>query len=95
LTVRFSRKAEADLEAIADWIAAENYTAALVTVSELREQCLNLAELAERHPVYSRRKDEIIRRKVYKGYLIFDVSNKDVVEIARVIHGARDYSDFI
>lgn len=95
MKVRLSRKAEADIESIADWIAKDDPNAAWRFAVDLRAECSNLEEMPERHPVYSQKHGEVIRRKVHGQYLIFYIVTSNIVYIIRIIHGAQDYARFL
>jgi toxin ParE1/3/4 len=86
----FSPLAEQDLEEIVEFIARENPTAALSLLATIREKCTTLAS----HPKLGRHrpgfKDSEIRSIPVGNYIIFYRPTAVGVEIARVIHGARD-----
>jgi toxin ParE1/3/4 len=52
--VRITTAAEADLEAIADWIARDNPSRAMTFVAELRTACVTLADLPEGYALVPR-----------------------------------------
>lgn len=81
--------AELDLEAIADYIAADNLERALTFIVELREQCRRIAGNAQAY----RRRIELgsdIRSCAYGNYVVFFSASHDEVTVIRVLHGARD-----
>ena len=82
-----------DLEAIGDWIARENPDRAYSFIRELRYDCLNLKDFPERHAVFEKSDLGEVRRRPYGQYVIFYVVGDSVLNIARILHGARDYSD--
>ena len=86
--VQFSPRAEADLEAIADYVASDNPVRARSFVKGLRARCASLGA----HPWQGRAAPAIgpeVRVLVFRSYLIlYRVS--EAVEVVRVIHGARD-----
>jgi toxin ParE1/3/4 len=87
--VAFRPQALRDLEAIADYIAADNPRRAQSFVQELRKRCRLLGdfpESARRFPALG--KDA--RILPYRNYLIIYRNLPDQVLISRVIHGARD-----
>lgn len=89
MKVRLSLRAEQDLEHIADWIGEDNPSRAVSFFTELRDACLGLAGTARAYPVIRRFPGFELRRRAYKGYLIlYQVT--DVVDVLRVLHGARD-----
>ena len=89
LQFRFSRRAEADLGRIADFIARENPERAVSFLGALRLQCRKLVAFPESAPL----RPELgagVRLKVFRNYLILYVLHTDALEIRRVVHGARD-----
>lgn len=90
MKLRFAAAAEADLEAIGDWIARDNPRRAISFVLELRESCAPLVVMPEAYPVVRRFSKQNIRRKVHGNYLIFYVMDAEAVTVIRVLHGARD-----
>ncbi len=93
--MRFAQSAEADLEAIADWIAKDNPARAISFVRELRAACEIIADAPEAFPLVERYKAHGIRRKVNGNYLIFYVRDENAVIIIHILHGARDYEDLL
>jgi toxin ParE1/3/4 len=93
LKVAFSREAILDLESIGDWIAQENLARAYSFVRELRNECLSLKDFPERHPVFKNSDVGEVRKKPYGNYVIFYVVQNNILNIARVLHGGRDFSD--
>jgi toxin ParE1/3/4 len=89
IPVIFSRKAEDDLEAIADYIAQDNPTRALSFLQELRKQCANLGLFPNAHPRFPEL-GERSRVMPYKNYVVLYRVLDDTVSIERIIQGARD-----
>lgn len=90
MKVRITSAAEADLEAIADWIATDNPSRAVTFIKELREKCFGLAHLPKRFPVFGSIDGEIIRKRSYRSYAIFYLVRPHSVEIVHVLHGAQN-----
>jgi toxin ParE1/3/4 len=89
---RFSRKAEADIEDIGDFIARENSARAITFVQELRARCRTLTSNPEAAP----KRNELgvgVRMTVFGRYLILYVVHEGLLEIRRVVHGARSLSN--
>ncbi len=87
--VVFSRKAELDLEDIADYIAADNPRRAASFVRELRERCFALSTLpGSARPFPHLGPDAHIL--LYQNYVILYRNLPQHVSIERVVHGARD-----
>ncbi|HLF23431.1 MAG TPA: type II toxin-antitoxin system RelE/ParE family toxin [Burkholderiales bacterium] len=87
--VRFSPRAERDLEDIADYIARDNPPRALSFVRELRERCdkLGSSPHAPRHFPQLGPDAHILP---YGNYVILYRDLTREVSIARILHGARD-----
>jgi toxin ParE1/3/4 len=90
MKVDITSAAEADLEAIADYIARDNPVRALSFVRELYERCLNIAEMPAAWPIVPRYKHHGIRRRVHGRYLIFYRVSKDRITILHVLNAAMD-----
>ncbi len=87
-TCEFSKLAEADLDDIALFIAADSPKAALRFVDEIRTLCSSLTE----NPARYRLREEYgaaVRVAVYGKYLIFYAERGSGVIIERVLHGSR------
>lgn len=87
--LRLSALAEADLDAIADHIAADSTVRALEFVCGLRGQCLQVAEF----PLAYRERPglgEGLRACTFGGCMIYFVVSEDEVLIARILHASRD-----
>ncbi len=81
--------AEQDLEAIGDYIAADNPTRAISFIRELRDQCQRIAA----NPTGYRLRPELsddIRSCAHGKYVIFFAAAPEEVTVIRVLHGARD-----
>jgi plasmid stabilization system protein ParE len=87
--------AEADLEAIGDWIAKDSPARALTFILKLREACETLVDIPYAFALVPRYEDTQIRRRPHGNYLIFYRVSKDAIEILHVLHGARDYETIL
>jgi toxin ParE1/3/4 len=87
--------AEADLEHIADYIAARNPVRALTFVRELRDKCEALADAPRAYPLVPRYEHFGIRRRPYGDYLIFYRIGADTIDIVHILHGAQDYEPIL
>lgn len=90
MIVELTAAAEADLEAIGDYIAQGNPVRALSFVRELSRSCLELAEMPEAWPVIPRYEHQGIRRRVHGRYLIFYRVADGRITILHVLNGAMD-----
>ena len=92
--VRFSSTAQADLEAIGDYIAQDSPARALTFIAELRQQCHKIAT----RPLAYRSRSDIskgLRSCPYGNYVIFFLPRAIDVLIVRILHGAQDiYAQF-
>jgi toxin ParE1/3/4 len=93
--LRFTQSAEADLEAIADWIAKDNPQRAHSFVYELRQSCYIIADAPEAWPLVERYRAQGVRRKLHGNYLIFYVWDESFTTVIHILHGARDYEDLL
>jgi len=90
LKVELSSRARSDLVAIGNWIARDDRSMANKFVDKLIDAC---EEIGTRPNLYSlvhgRR---TLRKRLYRGYLIFYRVRRRDVFIVSVRHGARDNS---
>jgi toxin ParE1/3/4 len=89
MRLAFTPLAEQDLEAIADYIAADNPVRALSFVRELRAQCQRITL----NPPGYRLRPELgdgIRSCAHGHYVIFFEATTKEVLVVRILHGARD-----
>jgi toxin ParE1/3/4 len=89
---RFSRRAEADLKEIAAYIARDNPARAGTFVRQLREHCRRLVAFPEARRLRPEL-GEGVRISVFGNYVVLYVVQEDILEIRRVVHGARDLVD--
>lgn len=90
MIVVFTAAAEADLQAIGDFIARDNPARALSFVRELLGSCQDLAEMPQAWPLVPRYEGHGIRRRVHGRYLIFYRIEADRVAVLHVLNGAMD-----
>lgn len=89
MAVYFTPQAEADLEEIGDYIAADNPERVVTFIREIRVHC----ERIDGGPLrYTARPElgEAIRSCAYGNYVIFFQPYKDCALTLRVLHGARN-----
>jgi toxin ParE1/3/4 len=87
--VKFSPEALADLEALGEYIGFENPSRARSYVDEIYRRALNVGSAPRAYP----KRDDLrpdLRMAVHGPYLILFRIGDEYVEIARIIHGARD-----
>lgn len=95
MLVRLLPDAEADLEAIGDYIARDNPMRAMTFIAELRDKCSSLADTPQGFPLVPRYEHYGVRHRVHGRYQIFYRPVGDPVvriDILHIIHGARDYA---
>jgi len=95
IAVHLAPLAEAELEAIADYIARDDPARALTFVQELRARCLSLADLPLAWPLVPRYEARGIRHRVHGNYQIFYRVVGDPVEridVLHILHSARNYA---
>lgn len=90
MIVELTAAAEADLEAIGDYIARDNPHRAVSFVRELNRSCLDIGEMPEAWPVVPRYEHHGVRRRVHGRYLIFYRVGTDRITILHVLNGAMD-----
>lgn len=86
----FSPLAEQDLEAIGDYIAADNPVRAESFIRELHDQCRRIHS----NPQGYRLRPELgegIRSCAYGNYVIFFVASAQETTIVRILQGARNF----
>jgi toxin ParE1/3/4 len=87
--VAWSRRAVQDLEAIADYIAADSPTFAGVVIKKVLSQTKMLAGFPRAGRKVPEFEDENIREVVVYSYRIIYQLDGDEILIAAVIHGKR------
>jgi len=88
-----SPEAEADLEEIGDYIAQDNPHRAVTFIDEIRAR---FEEISRMPFAYVARPeiDRDVRACVHGNYVIFFYVIDETIEIARVLHGARNIGRF-
>lgn len=89
MKVRLTPEAQADLEGIGDRIAGRNPARAVSYIRELRERCLRIGEFPHGGPPRPQWGEDI-RIAVHGKYLIVYRVRDEIVQVLRVVHGARD-----
>jgi plasmid stabilization system protein ParE len=93
--IRLLQDAEADLEAIGDYIALDNPLRAVTFIVELRDKCNSLADMPLGFPLVPRYEHHNVRHRPHRNYQIFyrTIGNPvERIDILHIIHGARDYA---
>lgn len=88
--VRLSHLADTDLDAIRDYIAQHNPSAA----NKVLDQLFEMLELLATQPEIGQRRDDLapnIRAFVVRPFVICYEQSADGIHVARIIHGARDF----
>jgi toxin ParE1/3/4 len=95
MIVHLSTQAKEDLAEIGDYIKQRNPSRAVSFVDELLDCCGSIADMPRAHPLIPRYETHGIRRCVHDRYLIFYRVNEDLVEVIRILQGARDYESML
>ncbi|MDV3458387.1 type II toxin-antitoxin system RelE/ParE family toxin [Sphingomonas sp. HF-S4] len=82
-----------DLRAIGDHIALSDPVRAATFIEELFDAALDLAQMPNRFPLVEGRRD--MRHRTVGKYLIFYRVDAASVDVARILHGARDYHSLL
>ena len=83
--------AERDLTEICSHIAQYNRQRSITFGLELEAACYGLATMPSAYAFVPGHQKTGIRRRPHGDYLIFYRVKDSVVEVVRVLHGARDY----
>ena len=92
MKVTFAAAARGDLRDIGFYIAHDNAPRSITFVEELRDRCLALSNQAERFPVATQLRGRPLHKLTHAGYLIFYTIEPSHVEVLRIVHGSRDWS---
>lgn len=88
--IRLAHQADADLDAIRDYIGQHSPRAA----NQVLDQIFETLELLANHPELGERRNDLgeeLRAFVVRPYVIFYYSVADGIHVARIVHGARDF----
>jgi toxin ParE1/3/4 len=91
MRVRYSDEAKADLREIGAFIRKQSPYWSARFLRELAYACKSLKDMPFRFSILPGRESSGIRRRVYKGYLIFYRVEEDSISILHIFNGARDY----
>ena len=94
LTV-MTRRARADLKAIARYIARDNPRRAVTFADELLEKCRDIARMPVAFPLVEGHEAEGVRRRVHGNYLIHYVVQGSTVVILHVTHAGQHLPDIL
>jgi toxin ParE1/3/4 len=95
MIVVVTAEAEADLEQIAAYVAAESPRNALTLIRDLRGRCESLLDAPRGYPLVPRYEHLGIRRRPFGSFLIFYRVGDEAIEVIHVLHGARDYEPLL
>ena len=84
--------AEADIEAIGDYIALDSSQAAVRFVAHLRERCESLTTFPARGKPFGPRNRALLVGDYLIVYRAAQSGSDPLIEVIRVVHGARDLS---
>ena len=90
MKVRLAEAALDDLTGIGVFIMEAGSERGEAFVQEITERCLSLGSMPKAYPLVPRHEASAIRRCVFRQYLILYRVHSSLVEVLRVVHGARD-----
>ena len=90
MIVEITATAEADMEAIGDYIAHDNPARAVTFIRELYQCCMELADMPLAWPIVPRYEQHGIRRRVHGRYLIFYRISPERITVLHVLNGGMD-----
>ena len=90
MKVEVSPEAEADIDEIGRYISRDSPTRAASFMQELLAACHAVGQFPSAAPIMAGQAGGELRRKVFGRYLIFYRVTPTLVEIVRVLHGARN-----
>lgn len=91
---RLRPKAVEDIEAIGDYIAADNRSRAVSFIDDLHDL---FARIVETPHAYQRRDDlaQGLRQAIHGRYLVMFMADRRGVVVERVLHGARRLEELL
>ena len=84
-----------DLKEIARHIGKDDISAARRFTAALRSRATAIGRNPRLYPLAEGLEAADVRRRLYRGYLIFYVERETGVEILHIVHAARDWSQLI
>ncbi len=91
---RYSPQAENDIEEISNFIAQDNYRAAMNWIDAIEQKCDRLVDMPKLGISLGNARQNA--RMISMGkYIILYRETKTGIEIARVVHGARQWQDLL
>ncbi|HEX8573686.1 MAG TPA: type II toxin-antitoxin system RelE/ParE family toxin [Allosphingosinicella sp.] len=91
MIVRLTPEARDDLVAIWLWISRDDEKSADAFVDDLERACASLVPRPSRFPVALDLDGDPIRKRLYRGHLIFYRILPDEIEVLRIIHASRNW----
>lgn len=95
MIIEFSTRARNDLAEIGDYIALHNPARAQSYVRKIHDSCMAIGYMPRAYPLLPRYEPQGFRRCIHGNYLIIYRVTEELVEIVRIIHGARDYEKML
>ena len=95
MIVRIMPAAEAEIEAIGDYIARDNPRRAVSFMRELHDRCMGLADMPLAFPLVPRYEDRGVRHRVHGSYQIFYLvigQPAERIDVIHVLHSARNHA---
>jgi plasmid stabilization system protein ParE len=86
---RLARAAERDIETIGDWIARDDPDAAARFTAELETTARRIVAMPYAFPAVGAANTSL-RKRSYRGYIIYYQVSRTTVTVTRILHHARD-----
>lgn len=87
---RIGRVAERDLQDIGDWIARDDPDAAARFTGELEDKARAIASMPFAFPAVGRSARGALRKRSYRGYIIYYRVGRTIVTVVRILRHSRD-----
>ena len=84
------RVAERDLQEIGDWVARDNPDAAARFTAELEDKARKIASMPFGFPAVGSSARGALRKRSYRGYIIYYRVGRTTVTIVRILRHSRD-----
>ncbi len=91
MKVVITEDAKADLFEIKAFIRPHNPIRAASFIDEILDRCTALSAMPFAFKLIPRYEQHGIRRCVHRDYLIFYRVKEELIEVIRILHGARDF----
>ncbi len=95
--LQYLKIAKNDLDQIFDYILRDNQPKALEILDEIDDKVSKLANFPElgKQPEDEKMKTFGYRVLVIRNYLVFNIITGNIIEIHRILHSSRDYTNLL